>query len=93
MLKSARSRAEAQFAATQKKGKPALNEMEKEQQGRAENTAKLRALRMAKEAADKADKAGMAGMAGKKSPVEVGGGKVVDRNKKLSRWPQAQLSG
>ena len=84
MLKSARSRAEAQFAATQKKGKPALNEMEKEQQGRAENTAKLRALRLAKEVAD---------LAGKKGPDGVGAEKVADRNKKMSRWPQAQLSG
>lgn len=84
MLKSARSRAEAQFVATQKKGKPALNEMEKEQQGRAENTAKLRALRLAKEAAD---------IAVKKGPDEVSAEKVVDRHKKMSRWPQAQLSG
>ena len=87
MLKSARSRAEAQFAATQKKGKPALNEKEKEQQGRAENTAKLRALRLAKEVAD------LAGMTGKKGPDGVGAEKVADQNKKMSRWPQAQLSG
>jgi hypothetical protein len=53
MLKSARSRAEEQFAATQKKAKPALNENEKEQQKIAEHVARLRALRLAKEAADK----------------------------------------
>ncbi len=50
---SVKSRAEQQFAATQKKNKPALNEKEKARQERAEHVARLRALRLAKEAADK----------------------------------------
>ena len=53
MLKTARSRAEEQFAATQKKDKQALEEKETAWQKRLEHTAKLRALRLAKEAADK----------------------------------------
>ncbi len=53
MLKSTKSRAEEQFAATQKKDKLALNEKEKARQERAEHVASLRALRLAKEAADK----------------------------------------
>ena len=53
MLKSARSRAEERFAATQKKDKQALNEKEKARQEEAENVARLRALRLVKEAADK----------------------------------------
>ncbi len=53
MLKSARSRAEEQFTATQKKDRQALNEKEKARQEEAENVARLRALRLAKEAADK----------------------------------------
>ncbi len=53
MLKSANSRAEEQFAATQKKNKPALTEKEKARQERAEHVASLRALRLAKEAVDK----------------------------------------
>ena len=53
MLKSGRSRAEEQFAATQKKDKQALKEKEKARQESAEHVAKLRALRLAKEAADK----------------------------------------
>ncbi len=53
MLKSVKSRAEEQFAATQKKKKPALNEQEKAWQERTEPVAGLRALRLAKEAADK----------------------------------------
>ncbi len=53
MRKSATSMAEAQFAATQKKAKRALTEIEKERQEIAKRTAKLRALRLAKEAADK----------------------------------------
>ncbi len=53
MLKSLKSRAEEQFAATRKKDKPALNEKEKARQERAEHVAGLRALRLAKEAADK----------------------------------------
>ena len=48
---SVNSWVEKQFAATQKKVKPALNEREKARQERAEHIAKLRALRLAKEAA------------------------------------------
>ncbi len=53
MLKSVKSRAEQQFAATQKKDKQVLKEKEKARQERAKHVAKLRALRLAKEAADK----------------------------------------
>jgi hypothetical protein len=53
MRKSARSRAEELFTATQKKDKQILKEKEKAEQQMAERTAKLRALRLAKEAADK----------------------------------------
>ncbi len=53
MYQSVRSRAEEQFAATQKKKKPALKEKEKARQERAEHVASLRALRLAKEAVDK----------------------------------------
>ena len=62
MLKSVKSRAEEQFAATQKKNKQALKEKEKVRQERAEQVASLRTLRLAKEAADKkadAEKAGV----------------------------------
>ncbi len=51
MLMSVKSRAEEQFAATQKKAKQALTEKEKVRQERAEHVASLRALRLAKEAA------------------------------------------
>ena len=53
MLKSVKSRAEEQFAATQKKNKQALKEKEKARQERAKHVAGLRALRLTKEAADK----------------------------------------
>lgn len=53
MRKSVKSRAEEQFAATQKKAKQALKEKEKARQERAERVARLRALRLAKEEADK----------------------------------------
>ncbi len=43
MLKSVKSRAEEQFAATQKKAKKAPNEKEKAQQERAAHVARLRA--------------------------------------------------
>ena len=55
MLMSVKSRAEEQFAATQKKEKQALEEKETAWQQRMEHTARLRALRLAKEAADKED--------------------------------------
>ncbi len=48
-----RSRAEEQFAATQKRAANALKEKEQARQEKAELVAKLRALRLAKEAADK----------------------------------------
>ena len=59
MQNSTRARAEALFAATQKKVKPALSEKEKAQKEMTERIAKQRALRLAKEAANKeiADKA------------------------------------
>ena len=53
MLKSMRSRAEEQFAATQKKAKQALSEKERARRAIADRMAKQRALRLAKEAADK----------------------------------------
>ena len=53
MQKSARLRAEEQFAATQKKAKRALNEKEKARQDITDRMAKQRALRLAKEAAQK----------------------------------------
>ncbi|TQV69741.1 hypothetical protein [Denitrobaculum tricleocarpae] len=56
MLKTAKSKAEEQFAATQKKDQKALHERDQARQKSAEHTAKLRALRLAKEAADKEQK-------------------------------------
>ncbi len=53
MLKSVKSKAEEQFAATQKKDKQALKEKETAWRQKMEHTARLRALRLAKEAADK----------------------------------------
>ncbi len=53
MLRSVKSKAEEQFAATQKKDKQALKEKERVLQEREEHVANLRALRLAKEAADK----------------------------------------
>ncbi len=53
MGNSPRSRAEIQFAATQKRDKKFLKEKEKAQQELVERVANLRALRLAKEAADK----------------------------------------
>ncbi len=53
MLKSAKARAEEQFAATQKKAKQALNKKDKAREEIAERMARQRALRLAKEAADK----------------------------------------
>ncbi len=55
MLKTVKSRAEEQFAATQKKEKKALKEKDTAWQQGLERTARLRALRLAKEAADKED--------------------------------------
>ena len=69
MMKSAKSRAEEKFAATQKKYKQAVKEKEKERQKELEHTASLRALRLAKEAADKeaADKEAAEKKAAKKA--------------------------
>lgn len=53
MLKSVRSRAEEQFAASQKELKLVQKEKDKAGQERAEKVAMLRALRLAKEASDK----------------------------------------
>ena len=55
MFKTVKSKAEEQFAATQKKKKKALEEKETAWQRGLEHTARLRALRLAKEAADKED--------------------------------------
>ncbi len=55
MLKSVKSRAEEQFAATQKKDEQALKEKENAWQQRMKHSEKLRDLRLAKEAADKED--------------------------------------
>ncbi len=54
MRNSARSRAEDQFAAIQKKAKKALNEKERARQAVSERMAKQRALRLAREAEIKA---------------------------------------
>ena len=48
-----KSKAEEQFAATQKKDEKVLKEKETAWQQRMKHTASLRALRLAKEAADK----------------------------------------
>ena len=52
---TSKSTAEKQFAAIQKKHKITLNEMESNQQKKAENIAIQRTLRLAKEAAEKQD--------------------------------------
>ncbi len=80
MLKSAKSKAEEKFAATQKKYKQALTEKENARQERAEHIASLRALRLAKEAADK--------KAAEKAAAE----KAAAKNRKPSRVPQAHRS-
>ncbi len=53
MWMSAKSKAEEQFAATQKKDMQALNEKDRARQETSERVARLRGLRLAKEAADK----------------------------------------
>ncbi|NIA68763.1 hypothetical protein HBA54_09185 [Pelagibius litoralis] len=52
MWKPGKTKAEEQFAATQKKAKQVVREKEKLEQERSDRMAKLRALRLAKEAAD-----------------------------------------
>ena len=77
MLKSAKSRAEEHFTATQKKDKQVLKEKEKARQEKADHVAGLRALRLAKEAADK------------KAAEAAAAEKMAAKNKKQSRLPQA----
>jgi hypothetical protein len=52
MLKSVKSKAEEQFAASQKKAKETLQEKDKAGQERSEKTARLKALRLAKKASE-----------------------------------------
>lgn len=53
MWKSAKSKAEAQFATPRKKTSQVLQDLERERQERDAHAAKLKGLRLAKEAADK----------------------------------------
>lgn len=53
MWKPNKSRAEHQFAATQKKDDPVIKQKEKSQRERDERMARLRDLRLAKEAAER----------------------------------------
>mgnify|MGYP006173498357 CR=1 FL=1 len=53
MPKSAKTKAEKVFAATQEKDNRVIKEKEKRQQDRADHQTSLRNLRLAKEAADK----------------------------------------
>jgi hypothetical protein len=78
MLKSAKSRAEQLFTATQKKDQQALREKEKAEQDRADHVSNLRALRLAKEAADK------------DAAEKAGAEKAAAKNDKPSRSPQGQ---
>ena len=77
MVKLAKSRAEEQFMATQKKDNQARKEKDKESQERAEHVASLKALRLAKEAADK------------EAAEQEAAEKAAAKNKKPSRSPQA----
>lgn len=52
-MKSSKSKAEEQFAATQKKDKKFVKDKERAEQMRADRVASLKALRLAKEAADR----------------------------------------
>jgi hypothetical protein len=52
MKKSAGTKAEEQFSAAKKKSQKVLKDREKSRQTRAEQTARLRALRLAKEVTD-----------------------------------------
>jgi colicin import membrane protein len=78
MLKSAKSKAEELFTATQKKDQLALKEKEKVQRERADHVAGLRALRLAKEAADK------------DAAEEADARKAAAKIKKPSRLPRGQ---
>ncbi len=77
MLKSAKTRAEEHFTATQKNDDRAQNERDEARQAEAEHMASLRALRLAKEAADK------------KVAEEAAIEKAAAGKKKPSRLPQA----
>jgi len=77
MVKSAISRAEVQFAATQKKDNQARKERDKASQGRANHVASLKALRLAKDVADK------------EAAEQEAAAKLAAKNKKPSRLPQA----
>ena len=80
MLKSAKTRAEEHFTATQKNDERAQNERDEARQAEAEHMASLRALRLAKEAADK------------KVAEEAAIEKAAAKKKKPSRLPQAHRS-
>lgn len=81
MPKSAKSKAEAHFTATQRKDQQFLKERDKAQQERAEHTARLRALRLAKEAADRE--------AAEKTAAEKGARKAASKaSKKTPDLPQ-----
>ncbi len=82
MLKSAKSRAEEPFTATQKKAKKAPKEKEIAQQESAAHVARLRALRLAKEAADKAAAEGAAEKGAAKSK----------KSPRLAQGPQSPQS-
>ena len=70
MQHSIKSRAEQQFAATQKKAKQVQKDKDKARREMEERVAKLKALRLAKEAADKeAAEAPDAGKAAAKNPA------------------------
>ncbi len=86
-MKLVKSRAEEQFAATQKKDNLARKEKDKGSQERAKHVASLKALRLAKEADDKiaAEKAAAEKAAAEKAAAE----KAAAENKKPSRIPQA----
>ena len=78
MLKSARSKAEGHFSATQRKDEQDLREKEEARQQEADHTAKLRGLRLAKEVADK------------RAAEEAAAEKAAAKSKKSSRPRQAQ---
>jgi len=86
MRNSARSRAEDQFAAIQKKAKKALNEKERARQAISERMAKQRALRLAREAEIKAvaEKANAETDAAEKKSAEKGDAELS----KSSRLPE-----
>ena len=81
MVKSTvKSRAEQQFAASQKKDKQVLKEREKVRQDQAAKMAKLRSLRLAKEADDKA--------AAEQAAQEALTKKAAPKKKKAPELPQ-----